>query len=142
MVVGGRVWVCGLITPGVCIKICGSYFQRPCNCLVSRLTPGTMMLLLAMFGSVVLPQLGSVSMSVAYVITGAYANHVSRCEGSVELPMPHRTWVICFLHRHGRPDSAPCLRGVVSQTNSDTTQTHIQGFELALSNIYPIYMTC
>lgn len=88
MVVGDRVWVCGLITPGVCIKICGSYFQRPCNCLVSRLTPGTMMLLLAMFGSVVLPQLGSVSMSVAYVITGAYANHVSRCEGSVELPMP------------------------------------------------------
>lgn len=53
-----------------------------------RLTPGTMMLLLAMFGSVVLPQLGSVSMSVAYVITGAYANHVSRCESSVELPMP------------------------------------------------------
>lgn len=45
------------------------------------------MLLLAMSGSVVLPQLGSVSMSVAYVTSGAHANHVCRYEGSAELPM-------------------------------------------------------
>lgn len=71
----------------VVLSLLGSVL-RSCDCLVSRLTPGTMRLLLAMSGSVVLPQLGSVFMSVAYVTTGAYANHVCRCEGSVELPMP------------------------------------------------------
>lgn len=77
MVVGGHVWVCGLITAGVCVEVRGSYFQRACDCLVSRPTPGTMMLLLAR----------SVSMSAAYVTTGAHANHVCRCEGSAVLPM-------------------------------------------------------
>lgn len=50
------------------------------------------------------------------------------------VPIPH----------HGRPraGSAPHLMGVgpVAWTDqSATTQAHIEGFELALSNIHPFY---
>lgn len=94
-----EVPVCGPTTARVCVYIHNSgYQQRQCRCPGSGSTPEAMSVpeghaaarAKPVAGghvwSVVLPQLGSVLMSVAHVTTRAHENHVFRCGGSAELP--------------------------------------------------------
>lgn len=54
----------------------------------AMVTSGPQLLLMTTAGSMVLQQLESVWMSIAYVVTGAQANHVLKYEGPAELAPP------------------------------------------------------
>lgn len=74
-----------------------SQYERPVLPPRAVVTTWPKMLLMAMSGSVIQTQLGSVLMFIACVITGANANHVLKSEGFAELTPPLTYWLPTLL---------------------------------------------
>lgn len=105
-------------------------------------------------GSMVLPQLGSVLISMAHVITGGHKNHACsnpRAALSWHRPSLALRDLVLPLNGHCSKKTGPTLRKAGPVPSPRTweswflhspdwgqSQTHIQGFELAHSNIYHI----